>query len=199
MKTLLVATTLVLSAALPAQAQVAPSAAEAVAYQGLHAAAHKGDLGAIKQLIAAKADLNARDPYGRTPLHVASFARHREAIRLLAAAGADLNLLERAKRELGAAFPADGFEHLAFYNPAYRRIEMHLRAARPLALRLGRETYLFGQGETLHTENSHKYTVEGFQAMAARAGFRPGKVWTDANHWFAVLWLEAPHGGCGED
>jgi len=94
-KTLLVATTLVLSAALPAQAQVAPSAAEAVAYQGLHAAAHKGDLGAIKQLIAAKADLNARDPYGRTPLHVASFARHREAIRLLAAAGADLNLLER--------------------------------------------------------------------------------------------------------
>lgn len=111
----------------------------------------------------------------------------------------NLNLLERAKKELGAAFPADGFEHLAFYNPAYRRIEMHLRAARPLALRLGRETYLFGQGETLHTENSHKYTVEGFQAMAARAGFRPGKVWTDANHWFAVLWLEAPHGGCGED
>jgi hypothetical protein len=76
-----------------------------------------------------------------------------------------------AQRELGAAFPADGFEHLAFYNPAYRRVEMHLRAARPLALRLGRETYLFGQGETLHTENSHKYTVEGFQAMAARAGF----------------------------
>ena len=95
MKKLLVATALVLSAALPAQAQVAPSAAEAAAYQGLHAAAHKGDLAALRQLIAAKADLNVRDPYGRTPLHVATFARQREAIRLLAAAGADLNLLER--------------------------------------------------------------------------------------------------------
>lgn len=75
MKTLLVATALVLSAAPSAQAQVAPSAAEAVAYQGLHAAAHKGDLATLRQLIAAKADLNARDPYGRTPLHVATFAR----------------------------------------------------------------------------------------------------------------------------
>ena len=95
MKTLLVATALALSAALPTQAQVAPSAAEVAAYQGLHAAAHKGDLAALRQLIAAKADLNARDPYGRTPLHVATYARQREAIRLLAAAGADLNLLER--------------------------------------------------------------------------------------------------------
>ena len=86
---------LVMGSALTAQAQVAPSAAEAAAYQGLHAAAHKGDLAALRPLIMAKADLNARDPYGRTPLHVATFARQREAIALLAAAGADLNLLER--------------------------------------------------------------------------------------------------------
>jgi dimethylhistidine N-methyltransferase len=103
----------------------------------------------------------------------------------------NLNVLERARRELGAEFPADGFEHLAFYNPAYRRIEMHLRAKRPLTLKLGGEAYTFHEGETLHTEHSHKYTVEGFQAMAARAGFKPGKVWTDTNRWFAVLWLEA--------
>lgn len=103
----------------------------------------------------------------------------------------NLNLLERARRELGAEFPADGFEHLAFYNPAHRRIEMHLRARRPLALQLGGEIYAFHEGETLHTEHSHKYTVEGFQAMAARAGFRPGAVWTDPNHWFALLWLRA--------
>jgi ankyrin repeat protein len=95
MKALLLSVTLLLGAVLPAQAQVPPSAAEAAAFQGLHAAAHKGDLAAVKQLIAAKADLNARDPYGRTPLHVATFARQREAIRLMAAAGADLNLLER--------------------------------------------------------------------------------------------------------
>jgi len=103
----------------------------------------------------------------------------------------NLNVLRRARCELGAEFPADGFEHLAFYNPAYRRIEMHLRATRPLELRLGGEVYSFHEGETLHTEHSHKYTVSGFQALAQRAGFKPGKVWTDENGWFAVLWLEA--------
>lgn len=106
----------------------------------------------------------------------------------------NLNLLARARQELGAEFPADGFEHLAFWNPAYRRIEMHLRATRVLELRIDGETYAFHEGETLHTEHSHKYTVEGFQTMAARAGFKPGKVWTDANGWFAVLWLEATGG-----
>ncbi len=103
----------------------------------------------------------------------------------------NLNVLDRARRELGADFPVDGFEHLAFYNPAYRRIEMHLRATQALDLRLGCATYAFHEGETLHTEHSHKYTVSGFQAMAQRAGFKPGKVWTDENGWFAVLWLEA--------
>lgn len=103
----------------------------------------------------------------------------------------NLHLLERARDELGAEFPADGFEHLAFYNPAYRRIEMHLRATRPLELHLAGQRYAFHEGETLHTEHSHKYTVSGFQALAQRAGFRPGKVWTDENGWFALLWLEA--------
>lgn len=103
----------------------------------------------------------------------------------------NMNLLDRAAKELGAEFPSDGFEHLAFYNPAYRRVEMHLRAKRPLTLQLSGERYAFHEGETLHTEHSHKYTVEGFQAMAERAGFKPGAVWTDPNRWFAVLWLEA--------
>lgn len=107
----------------------------------------------------------------------------------------NLNLLQRAQTELGAEFPMDGFEHLAFYNPAYRRIEMHLRATRPLEMQLGGEIYAFHEGETLHTEHSHKYTVEGFQALAARAGFKPGKVWIDENRWFAVLWLEAEPSG----
>lgn len=104
----------------------------------------------------------------------------------------NMNLLERARRELGAEFPPDGFEHLAFYNPAYRRIEMHLRATRALTVQLDGESYAFHEGETLHTEHSHKYTVPGFQAMAGRAGFKPRAVWTDANHWFAMLWLEGP-------
>jgi ankyrin repeat protein len=86
-----------LFAASSVHAQVAPSAAEAARYSGLHAAAHKGDAEAIRKLAAAKADLNARDPAGRTPLHVATFAtfaKQRDAVRALVQAGADLNLLE---------------------------------------------------------------------------------------------------------
>jgi ankyrin repeat protein len=80
--------------ALPAAAQVAPTATEAARYQGLHAAAHTGDLAAIAKRVAAKADVNARDAHGRTPVHVAAFARQRGAIRALAQAGANLELLE---------------------------------------------------------------------------------------------------------
>jgi ankyrin repeat protein len=77
-----------------AQAQVAPSAAEAAAYTGLHMAAHKGDVAKIQRLTASGAALNATDAHGRTPLHVATFARQREAVRALVKAGVDLNKLE---------------------------------------------------------------------------------------------------------
>ena len=81
--------------AAPARAQVAPDASELARYTGLHIAAHRGDVAAIDKLIAGKADVNARDGYGRTPLHVAAFAKQRDAIRALAKAGANLGLLER--------------------------------------------------------------------------------------------------------
>jgi len=77
-----------------APAQVPPLAAEVLAFEGLHQAAWHGDLQKLKSLIASGANLDARDSRGRTPLHVATFARQREAIRLLAKAGADLDLLE---------------------------------------------------------------------------------------------------------
>jgi ankyrin repeat protein len=80
--------------AAPAHAQVGPTAAQASAYQGLHAAAHRGDAKQIAALAAAGADLNARDAHGRTPLHVATFARQRDAIRALVKAGAGIDLLE---------------------------------------------------------------------------------------------------------
>ena len=83
-------------AALPllAPAQVPPTAAQTAAYQGLHTAAARGDVAAVQRLVTARADLNARDPQGRTPLHVATFARQREVIRALAQAGAQLDALE---------------------------------------------------------------------------------------------------------
>jgi len=93
MKTLLLALSLGFSG-LAAQAQVAPSAAEAAAYTGLHLAAHKGDVAKVMRLVASDTGLNTTDGYGRTPLHVAAFARQREVIRALAKAGADLNRLE---------------------------------------------------------------------------------------------------------
>jgi ankyrin repeat protein len=80
--------------AAPAAAQVAPAAAEAQAYQGLHRAAWRGDLPRLKALIAGGADLEQRDAMGRTPLHVASYARQREAIGVLAKAGARLDAFE---------------------------------------------------------------------------------------------------------
>lgn len=104
----------------------------------------------------------------------------------------NMNLLERARRELGAEFEADGFAHAAFYNAPQHRIEMHLMARRRQVLRLNGRDYEFAAGETLHTENSHKYSVAGFQAQAARAGYAPGPVWTDPDGLFSLLWLQAP-------
>jgi uncharacterized protein len=78
----------------PATAQTPPSPAEAARYAGLHAAAWQGDAARIAQLLAAGANPNSRDGHGRTPLHVATFARRPEALRALAQGGADLGALE---------------------------------------------------------------------------------------------------------
>lgn len=86
---------LALTTALPVAAQVRPSSVEAAAYTGLHAAAHRGDVAAIERFAAAsRAALESRDSQGRTPLHVATFARQRGAGKALLAAGADPGALE---------------------------------------------------------------------------------------------------------
>lgn len=76
------------------QAQVAPNASEVARYSGLMAAAQRGDLAGIKKLIATRADVNVRDGFGRTPIHVATFARHSAIVRELAQAGGNLEALE---------------------------------------------------------------------------------------------------------
>jgi ankyrin repeat protein len=84
----------VLVAAVAARAQVAPSTAEVASYRGLHAAAHRGDVRAIRDLASRPGALEARDARGRTPVHVATFARERGAIRAFAEAGANLSALD---------------------------------------------------------------------------------------------------------
>ena len=104
----------------------------------------------------------------------------------------NLNLLERANRELGTRFALDQFAHSAFYNAPQQRIEMHLVSRRRQKVELGGDCYELEEGETLHTESSHKFTVEGMRALAIGAGFSPGPVWTDADRLFSVHWLQAP-------
>jgi len=84
-------------AALPLHAQVPPTATDVAAYQGLHAAAHRGDLAAIQRLAVNKQALEARDSGGRTPLHVATFARQHQAVRVLLQAGADPAAFEQGR------------------------------------------------------------------------------------------------------
>ncbi|RZL62970.1 MAG: L-histidine N(alpha)-methyltransferase [Variovorax sp.] len=103
----------------------------------------------------------------------------------------NLNLLRRANEELGADFDLAGFAHAAFYNAPRQRIEMHLASLRPQTVRIGEEAFVFEEGETLHTEYSHKFTVDGLRALAVRAGFRPAAVWTDPDRLFSVHWLAA--------
>jgi uncharacterized SAM-dependent methyltransferase len=104
----------------------------------------------------------------------------------------NLNLLQRANRELDGDFDLDAFAHYALYHPVLQRIEMHLVSRKVQQVRVGGQSFQFAQGETIHTENSQKFTIEGFRALATRAGFRPGPVWTDEDQLFSVHWLHAP-------
>lgn len=107
----------------------------------------------------------------------------------------NLNLLRRANDELDADFDLGQFTHYAFYEPVKQRVEMHLVSRRSQRVHLGSQSFGFGEGESLHTENSHKFTVQSFRALAASAGFVPGPVWTDEAQLFSVHWLASPVSG----
>ncbi len=99
------------------------------------------------------------------------------------------NVLRRVNGELGGDFDPEAFRHVALWNEAESRMEMHLeshRAQRVQVDALGLEVE-FAAGERLHTENSYKYTVEGAEALMAAAGFPAAATWVDENGWFALL------------
>ena len=98
----------------------------------------------------------------------------------------NLNILRRMNRELGGNFDLAAFRHRAFYNAADHRIEMHRESLKAQTVTVAGRGFSFAKGETIHTENSYKYTVESFRALAQSAGWRPVATWTDANDYFAV-------------
>lgn len=103
----------------------------------------------------------------------------------------NLNLLSRINQELGANFDLAAFEHWAFYDEGIGRIEMHLRARRAQQVKLADRTFSFAEGETIHTENSCKYDLEEFPALAHAAGWRAIRVWTDPARMFSVHYFSA--------
>ncbi len=103
----------------------------------------------------------------------------------------NLNLLARINRELGGDFDLKRFAHYAFYNPMAGRIEMHLVAREAHVVNIGSYRFSFYRGESIHTENSYKYSVPEFETLARNAGFKPAKLWTDPRRWFGVFGLTA--------
>lgn len=102
------------------------------------------------------------------------------------------NILARINRELGADFDLDAFDHLAFFDPARSRVEMHLVSLKDQVARVGGREFSFAPGERLHTESSYKYDVEPFRRLATDAGFSPVECWTDAERMFSMHYLRVP-------
>lgn len=101
------------------------------------------------------------------------------------------NLLVRANRELGADFDVDAFAHEVRWNAGASRVEMHLRATRPMTVHIHGRAFAFAEGETIHTESSYKHTRQSLQSLAARSGWALETTWTDPRGWFALALLEA--------
>ena len=102
----------------------------------------------------------------------------------------NLNLLVRANAELKSDFDLSAFHHEARYDVALGRIEMYLVSDRRQTVTIGVRQLEFDQGEAIHTENSHKYTVDEFHDLARSAGFEPVRVWMDPDRLFSLHYLE---------
>ena len=106
----------------------------------------------------------------------------------------NMNLLVRINRELRGTIPLDAFAHVARWNDSYARIEMHLKATRDVDFMIEGEAFSMVAGETIHTENSHKYGPRDARLLLRAGGWTPVAEWTDAADQFALILAEArPH------
>lgn len=101
------------------------------------------------------------------------------------------NLLHRINRELEGDIPVDAFAHAARWNDVYARIEMHLVARRDVAFAVSGHGFAMREGETIHTENSHKFTRRTSNMLLAAGGWEPRARWTDSAGQFSLLLAEA--------
>ena len=101
----------------------------------------------------------------------------------------NLNLLHRLQSELGAELDIEAFSHHAEYDEKEQRIETFIRSDRDQVLQIDDQFFSFDEGEMMHTEYSHKYTIDGFAELAERAGLTLRRSWTDSRGYFAVLHL----------
>lgn len=102
----------------------------------------------------------------------------------------NLNLLHRINRELGGDIPVEAFAHEVRWNAQWNRIEMHLRAEYGVSFAVSGERFALAEGETIHTENSHKYTPEAARLLLLSAGWEVLQTWTDEAEAFLVVLAE---------
>ena len=100
------------------------------------------------------------------------------------------NLLSRINSELGGDFDIDAFAHRAFYHSVRQRVEMHLVSLAEQKVRVAGQEFSFTEGETIHTENSHKYTLAGLKNLLEKTGFQPVQYWTDNKRQYAIYYAE---------
>ncbi|MFA6116316.1 MAG: L-histidine N(alpha)-methyltransferase [Sphingomonas sp.] len=103
----------------------------------------------------------------------------------------NMNLLERINREVGGTLPIKAFRHRAIWNDDRARIEMHLEATRDMAFTIEGRPFSMAAGETIHTENSHKYGQRDGRILLRAGGWTPIAEWTDPDGLFAVILAEA--------
>ncbi len=102
-----------------------------------------------------------------------------------------LNLLQRANRDLGANFDLGAFRHEADYLADEGRVRIQLRSMTDQTVSIAGHTVRFAAGETIHVEDSWKYTIEGFKVLARGSGYRSIEVWTDPDDLFSVHLMQA--------
>lgn len=108
----------------------------------------------------------------------------------------NLNLLVRINRELDGTIPLDAFRHVARWNDALARIEMHLRAVRDLSFTVSGHSFTMHAGETIHTENSHKFDRRMGDLMLLAGGWTPVERWLDSQSRFSLVLAQATPPRC---